>query len=240
MLPVLGEILKDRPVAAYMVNGRGALVDLCGAFPGTYALASGAVVGGIMPGCAAAWSLNAALSNRARSTANVPSSLTGNAEFSIEMFLVPRAFAALTLNGWGLTSNVLGAAGLWCTAAGRLTCEYAGGNSAAGSVATTMVLGRINHVVYTKRPGAIAANSKFYVNGVDTGALTGSANTPNIGASPFTVGQWADYNLAGGESTSAIHQLTAFYPRALDLPSVVRHLRAMGGRPNYRRGMRAA
>ena len=227
--PLVDTVLADRPVAAYALDGRGTgfiLVDLCGTYGGTYTISAGATTSAILPGFTGAMGLISALSNRARSAGNVPASLQGNPTFSIEMFILPRAFATLPYNGWGLSGGALNATGLWCAnSSGRLSCEYAGGNQVLGSTAATLVLNQVNHVVYTKTPGAAAATSKFYVNGVDTGSCTGSAGTPSIGASQFTVGQWADYNGAGGDSANAVHQFTAFYDKALDLATVIRHMR---------------
>lgn len=223
MLPVLSAILADRPVAAYVVSGRGAFIDLVGAFPGTYSISAGAVTAGVLPGFECALGLVSGGVNGGRSTANAPASMLGDPTFSIEHFLLPRAIAGtLALNGWGTTGVALKATGLWHSG-GVLRCEYAGGNSAVGPASALLTVNRVNHVVYTKTPGAIAANSKFYVDGRDTGTCTGSANTPNIGASPFSAGQWADF---GGSSADAVHQIVAFYDKILSPASIVRHLNA--------------
>ena len=224
MLPVLNAILADRPVACFVVTGRGALVDLVGVFHGTYSISAGAVTGPVLPGFAAGLGLVVTGStNRGNSSTGVaiPASLLGDPTFTIEHFLIPRALAgARALNGWGTTGVALRAAGLWHNGSGIPVCEYAGGNSAVGPAAAVLTVGRINHIVYTKTPGAIAANSKFYVNGRDTGSCTGSGNTPNVASSHFSVGQWADY---GADSADAVHQLVAFYDKVLDPATIRRH-----------------
>lgn len=133
--------------------------------------------------------------------------ITGNAEFTVALWMTFRSTAVRGIMGWGTTGGALTAFGLWYGAGGSnlISAEYAGGNNcycAGRTVAGDTPI----CIIYTKVAGAIAANSKFYFDGVDGGTVTGSANTPNMQNGEIRIGKWADYNAADSYSYSEFEQ----------------------------------
>lgn len=168
-----------------------------------------------------AWSFDGS-DDRLVTTSNVPTSLIGNAAFSLGLWLYVSSSASVGTGrafvGFGDFNQTLRAAGMWFGGYGGniVSVEFAGGNSAYTT--TAMSRDRWTHVCVTKRPGAINTTMTIYHDGVaGTLAAATSTGTPNLAANPFAVGQWANYT---SERLQCLIDQVVLYSRELSAAEV--------------------